>query len=169
MEFERGFHGWLVFFFVTTCLGFLLRGLLLFQAGQMLRLVIGQATLALIVASVARVLVAAALFLAMLYGLGLFLNEDPRTPTFWASYFLASIVGAMVNYSLIALQTTYYQDTTFGAALWESLRNGGLRGMLVYLAWSLYWMRSKRVRLTYGRNAFEASTDQGSAVSAQVT
>jgi hypothetical protein len=169
MEFERGFHGWLVFFFVTTCLGLLVRGYILFQAGQMLRLVLGQGNGVLIASSIGRLLVDAALLCAMLYGLRLFLNEDPLTPTFWAALFLASIVGALATYSLIALQATYYEDTTFGAALWDSLRTGGLRGILVYLAWTLYWIRSKRVRLTYGHNAFEARANRDAAISAQVT
>src|SRR5688572_29528786 len=156
MEFERGFHGWLVFFFATACLGLLARGFILFQTGQMLRLVVGQANGVIIGSSIAQLFVAAALFLATVYGLRLFLNEDPRTPTFWATLCVVSIFGALATFSLIALQTTYYEDTTFGAALWDLVRTGGLPGTLVYLAWTLYWVRSKRVRLTYGRNAFEA-------------
>jgi hypothetical protein len=155
MEFERGFHGWLVFFFVTACLGLAARGFILFQAGQMLLLVIGQAHGIVIASSVVRLLLNAALFLAALQGIRLFLHEDPRTPTFWAALFLVSMLAALANYSLIALQATYYEDTTFGAALRESLWDRGLRGMVVYLAWALYWIRSKRVRFTYGRNAFE--------------
>jgi hypothetical protein len=169
MEHDRGFHGWLVFFFVTACLGVLVRAYVIFQAAQLLWLVAGQGNGVVIASSIGRLLVHVGLLLATLRGLWFFLNEDSRTPTFWAILFLASILGALVTYSLIALQATHYQDTTFGAGLWQSLRDGGLRGMGVYLAWALYWMFSKRVRLTYGRNAFEPGANRDAAISPQVT
>ena len=169
MEFERGFHGWLVFFFVTACLGLLARGYILFQAGEMLRLVLGEDSVLLIAASIARLLVHTALLLAALHGLRLFLDEDPRTPTFWATLFLVSIVGTLVNHSLIAVQTAHFEQTTFGAALRDSLWPEVLRGMAVYVGWALYWMHSTRVRLTYGGNAFAPHPDRRPNISAPVT
>jgi hypothetical protein len=168
MEYDRGFHGWLVFFFVTACLGLLARAFILFQTGRMLRLVVGSGKGILIASVIAQLSIDLALFMAVLHGLRLFVDQDRRTPTFWGALFLASIPGTLATYALMAVQSTYYEDTTFGTALWESLRTGGLRGVLLYLAWALYWMRSKRVKLTYGSNAFERSPDRSADISAQV-
>jgi hypothetical protein len=159
MEYERGFHGWLVFFFITACIGALLRVYILFQVSRMLWLVASSGELGLISATVGEVLIAVILVLAMAFGLRLFANQDARTPRFWAGYFLAAIPLDIAVHALMAVQTTYYEPTSFGAAFLDALRTGGLRGAAISLAWALYWMRSKRVRLTYGTAGFERPTE----------
>jgi hypothetical protein len=57
----------------------------------------------------------------------------------------------------------------FGAAFWRTLREGGLRGMMASLLWALYWMRSQRVRLTFGANAFGRHADAPSTLVAPVS
>ena len=159
MEYERGFHGWLFFFFISACIGALFRVYILFQASRMLWLVASSGELGLISASVGEVLIAVIFVLAMAFGLLLFANQDSRTPRFWTGYFLAVIPLDIAVYSLIAVQTIYYEQTNFGAAFWGLLRSGGLRGAAISLVWALYWMRSKRVRLTYGTAGFERPTE----------
>jgi len=159
MEYERGFHGWLFFFFITACIGALFRVYILFQASRMLWLVASSGELGLISASVGQLLIAVIFVLAMAFGLLLFANQDSRTPRFWTGYFLAVIPLDIAVYSLIAVQTIYYEQTNFGAAFWGLLRSGGLRGAAISLVWALYWMRSKRVRLTYGTAGFERPTE----------
>jgi hypothetical protein len=155
MEYERGFHGWLFFFFITACIGVLLRVYILFQISRILWVVAPLGELGLISAVVGQLLIEVIFLLAMAFGLRLFANQDARTPRFWAGYFLAAIPLELVFYSLIAVETIYYEPTSFGAAFWDSLQAGGLRGAAISLAWALYWMRSKRVRLTYGTAGFE--------------
>ena len=82
---------------------------------------------------------------------------------------MSAVLLECLNYALIAYQTTYYDEVSFGSILWQSLRDGGLRGMLVSLVWALYWMRSKRVRLTYGANGFDRGTSLPIEPSTQVT
>jgi uncharacterized protein DUF2569 len=166
MEFERGFHGWLVFFFVTTCLAVLVRAFLVVQAAQIALLAghMGQAQL--VVASLARLLIEFLLLAAMLYGLRLFLHEDRRTPTYWAAFFLISVPGTLASYALLAVLIASYQNMSFGTAFWETLSPNGLPGIAVYLVWALYWMRSKRVRLTYGAGAFESLSGPSTTIAA---
>src|SRR4051812_39264428 len=77
MEYERGFHGWLVFFFITMCIGEL------FRAYTLVQLLLAAVTLrgngagmaATLPASVAAGLVGA-MWIGGLYGLYLFVHAD---------------------------------------------------------------------------------------------
>src|SRR4051812_39249685 len=102
MEHERGFRGWLVFFFVTACLGALARGFILFQTARTLRLVFNTGAATLVGAVIAQLVVDMVLFVAVIYGLRLFADQDPRTPAFWSSFFLAAVPIEMASSALIA-------------------------------------------------------------------
>ena len=155
MEFERGFHGWLTFFFITACLGALVRAYGVFESGRLLHLVLGNAEdMGVVGTAAGQLLVELGLFGAMLYGLRLFLNEDPRTPRYWTIFFLVSIPAVVAVQACTAFQTAHFGSISFSDALWSLLRSGGLRGMALALIWALYWMRSNRVRLTYGTVGF---------------
>lgn len=168
MEYERGFHGWLVFFFVTTCFGALARMYILVQTSRTLRYVVGNGEMLLIAAVAAQLLIDAALLVALVFGLKLFSDQDARTPTYWSAFFLAVIPLELLNFAFISYQSTYYNDVTFSSALWNCLRGGGLRGMLLSLVWAVYWMRSNRVRLTYGKNGFDRQPSLPIASSRQI-
>jgi hypothetical protein len=155
MEYERGFRGWLVFFFVTICLSALLRAYIVFQTSRMLSLVVGSGHGTLIGSVAAQLVVGIGLLAAECYGIKHFADQDRRTPRYWSAFFLAAVVLQFCNYALIAYQTTFYNDVSFSSALRDTVRDGGLRGMVVSLAWALYWMRSRRVQLTYGTKGFE--------------
>ena len=161
MEFERGFHGWLTFFFVTSCLGVLLRAYALFEAIRVARLVLGHVDdIGVVAASQGQMAIEFALLVAAVYGLRLFLREDRRTPTFWAVFFLISIPATLAVDACTAFQTAYFDRTDFAAAFRSLLATGGLRGMAMSLMWALYWMRSDPVlRLTYGATAFALRQD----------
>lgn len=96
MEFERGFHGWLVFFYVTTCIAAAFRAYLLFVAGTTFRAALDHGAVSLVLLVVAQLAIQASLLLGTLYGLRLFAIGDARTPTFWGSFFLASIASFIV-------------------------------------------------------------------------
>jgi hypothetical protein len=55
----------------------------------------------------------------------------------------------------MSYEKRFYDDISFSSHLWNALIGGGFRSMLLSLVWALYWMRSKRVRLTYGTAGFE--------------
>jgi len=152
MEPERGFRGWLVFFYVTSCVGAALRAYWLFQAGATLRLVIGTGSASLIGVVAVRTLVHAGMLIATIYGLLLFAKADRRTPTFWGALLVASIASFIVLDALVSLQTTAV-DAPFATAFWPVLR-AGLPAIALQLAWMVYWIRSVRVRLTFGSTAF---------------
>lgn len=155
MEYERGFHGWLFFFFISACIGLLFRVYIFFQVSRILWVVAPLGKPGLISAVVGQLLIEVIFLVAMVFGLRLFANQDVRTPRFWAGYFLAAIPLEFAFYSLIAVETIYYEPASFWTAFRDSLQTGGLRGAAISLAWALYWMRSKRVRLTYGTAGFE--------------
>lgn len=159
MEYERGFHGWLFFFFITACIGALFRIYILFLTLRMLLLVASSGELGVISTVVGQLLIDVIFLVAMAFGLRLFANQDARTPRFWAGFFLAAIPLDLAFHSLMAVQMVHYEAASFGAAFWDSLGTGGLRGAAISLAWALYWMRSKRVRLTYGTAGFERPTE----------
>jgi hypothetical protein len=78
----------------------------------------------------------AAIVIVAVTGSGLYLtaNKDPRTPKFWVWYL--SVVTA--GWVFLAMLTGTVSFGTFVFALW-------------FIAWIVYWQRSRRVRNTFSR------------------
>jgi hypothetical protein len=154
---ERGFRGWLVFFFVTACLGVLVRGYTFALTGQLLwRSLHGAADIAPQWSAILRFVIEAALFIGTVQGLRMFARGDRRTPTYWAAFFLVSIPAILAFDALVAIDLARLDRRDFAGEFLRLVR-GALSGILISLVWALYWMRSRRVRLTYGANAFARS------------
>ena len=151
---ERGFRGWLVFFFVTACLGALVRGYTFaLTAHSLWRTLHGAADIAPRWSAILRFVIEAALFIGTVQGLRMFARGDRRTPAFWAGFFLVSIPAVLAFDALVAIDLARLDKRDF-AGEFLRLARGALSGILISLVWALYWMRSRRVRLTYGANAF---------------
>jgi hypothetical protein len=73
------------------------------------------------------------------------------------------------NLALIAYQTTYFEAASFASVYRRLMLWNGVRDMLVLLAWALYWVTAKRVRLTYGSNGFERASTAGVQLSGSDT
>jgi len=159
MEHERGFRGWLVFFFVTSCLGAVVRAFSVYRSGVDLRVAITVASSTpVILLVIGQLVVRCSLLVATVYGLLLFARADARTPTFWAVLLFVSVAINLVVDVISAYQTMVFDHASFSLAFWSALQLGGLRSTAVTLIWALYWMRSTRVKLTFGVNAFEQLT-----------
>jgi hypothetical protein len=157
MEFERGFHGWLVLFFASSCLGACLRAYVLFRTSAELRLATESHSFPLLLTVVALLLIRGSLFVATIVGLHMFAKGDSRTPTFWAMLLIASSTANAVSLALGAYEASLLNGDGFAATLWSQLGPWELWSSTGPLVWVFYWMRSTRVRLTFGRNAFSAS------------
>ena len=98
-----------------------------------------------------------ALLGATVCGLYLFVRGDARTPTWWGGVLLASATFSVWLVVANAYRSTIVDQTPFLTALSWSARIYGSSGFAVTLAWLAYWMRSVRVRRTFGANAFAAT------------
>jgi hypothetical protein len=97
----------------------------------------------------------AVLFVLTVSGVRHILRGDAQTPDFWATFLLASMPALLLFYACVAYGASISEGTPFSESLSEHLLNGAtIRGFIAPLLWALYWMKSNRVRLTYGRNAF---------------
>jgi len=154
MEYERGFHGWLVFFFLTTCIGAAGRAYFVFRAATDLRMVMaGNAASAIVISVAAQTLIHVALFGATIAGFWFFAQCRRGTATYWASYELASIVAVVALNLIVAYQAELIDGSP--VSIQSSINANELRSIALQLVWVLYWVRSKRVRLTFGANAFQ--------------
>lgn len=155
MEYERGFRGWLAFFFITSCVGVLQRCYTLFRMGAVLEhaFALGAPALA-VCAVVVAVLIIAALLIGSIYGLRLFVNEDRRTPAFWTRYLIVQLVADVLYFACLAFYRSMASDEGYMGVFAEYFTSGFLFGFLVMACWAAYWMRSKRVRATYGYSGF---------------
>ena len=115
---------------------------------------------ALILATLAQAVIHGALFAASIYGLFIFAKGDSKTPTFWALLLLLSAPASIALDLLDAYQMTLLEPMSFDAAWKAAWEPVGLRATAISLVWALYWMRSKRVRLTFGSNAFKQPDEQ---------
>jgi hypothetical protein len=163
-EYERGFRGWLVFFFATITLGILYRG---YTLVRFVEAAVPVVTLVhppeVVVWVTVEVVIRTGVLLACLYGMVLFATGDARTPTYFAIYFLASVAADISLYAIVAHDSTVGTHTSF-ADSFEGLLRANALALAVMLVWCLYWMRSSRVRLTYGSNAFATNADGDEAV-----
>jgi hypothetical protein len=167
---QRGFRGWLVYFYAANCIAAVLRGYYLFQSGSSLHVFASaEISAAVLAASVLQTAIHAAFFLATLYGLAVFAKCDPRTAAFWGIFLILSIPGLLALEAIVAYVSSEVQGSEFGDVFWRLLRDGGARAMLFSLLWALYWMRSQRVRLTFGANTFGRRVDAPSTSVAPVT
>ena len=168
MEFERGFHGWLVFFFVTSCIGVCVSAFWLFRAGATLRLATATGSISLITIVILRIAIRAALLVAAIRGLHLFVHADSRTPTFWGAFLIASVILFIALDATTALQAVIVDGASFSVGFWPLVREG-ISPIVLQLVWLLYWIRSVRVRLTFGSNAFARGAESRSSSFARVT
>jgi hypothetical protein len=144
-----------VFFFVTMCIGLLVRAFVLWQVGRVLPILfVPEIPATLKLAVVVQFLIETALIVGMIQGLRLFADQDPRTPRFWTLFFLLSAPAVLAIDAMAAFQVAFVDKSGFGLQFWELLRAGGARGILLSLCWAAYWISSKRVLLTYGGAGF---------------
>lgn len=164
LEWERGFRGWLVFFFLSACLSALGEAYLLFQRGRVLAaLSRAGAFRTPLAVELCLTLVAAATFVGIVYGLGLFVHEDERTPAFWTGFFLVTIPVSAAVAMLDVYLTRGYARTSLVQALLAALRRRELVTLALKALWVLYWMRSDRVRRTYGHAGFRRAPTEPAA------
>ena len=143
MEYERGFHGWLKFFFVTASIGAVLQVYFLVMAGWGVWLAISDDYAPLALATTfAQTGVIAVLLVAQLYGLWLFVHEDRRTPSFWSTFLLVSVLGDLLLSLIAAYQLSTMQHTTVKVEFRPLLETNVLRSFAISLVWALYWIRS---------------------------
>jgi putative copper export protein len=162
MEYERGFHGWLVFFFLTMCLGELVRAFSIYRLCHVVyELVSGHEALAAIASATVAALLIAGLWVGGLYGLLLFMHEDRRSPAYWSGYLLMSFVGEIIFFVAIAYEVSVMTAVPFVQTLADRVTLQSVEGLLMMAVWAGYWMRAKRVRATYGYAGF-ARTDVAS-------
>jgi hypothetical protein len=169
MEFERGFHGWLVLFFAGSCLAAVLRGLALFRTGAELRLAVNDHDPSLLLTVLALVVIRAILFAATIVGLALFAKASTHTPDYFALLLLGSVLANGLLFFLNVREGALLNGGAFAADLWSRFGESELRAAAVALVWALYWMRSVRVRLTFGRNAFSPRPAPTVQAAAQAT
>jgi hypothetical protein len=167
MEYERGFHGWLVFFFITMCLGEAVRANTTYRLLSVVyRLVSQHENVAAVSSAAVAAFLVTALWLGGLYGLVLFALEDQRTPAYWSGYFLASLVGEMLFFVAVAYELSVLTAAPFSQTLADRVTLQAGEGLLIMAVWAGYWMISKRVRATYGTVGFERLTGPRAEVSA---
>lgn len=103
MEPDRGFGGWLAFFFISVVSGIAAQGYWLVQGGGSLHAwstseqPYARSVLAL---EAARTVIHAGIFCTLVIGIWLFVNEDRRTPAFWTAYF-AAVIPVDVAFGLL--------------------------------------------------------------------
>ena len=151
MEYERGFHGWLFFFFVTACIGQSVRTYTVYSLVRLVyQLSVANDSWAAILAAVCAAAIILALWLGELYGLVLFAKGDQRTPAFWSAFFLVSLVGEVLFFLAVAFRVSIQASEPFTQSLADRFTFRWIEGLLLMAVWAGYWMRSKRVRATYG-------------------
>ncbi len=152
MEPDRGFGGWLIWFFISTLNGVVYQGYWLVRSGGYLHAwSTSQLPQARVVFGIEAALtfMRIGLFIGRVVGLWLFVNEDRRTPAFWTGYFTAAVPVQLGFRLLGATLASRVLDETFAAAVLANVR-GTLWPITYSVAWALYWRRSRRVRNTYG-------------------
>jgi hypothetical protein len=150
----RVFRGWLLFFFATTCVGVATGALGIVRAVEVAANASANGTAPPVGSTFVALVVRFALWGATLYGLYLFARGDARTPTWWGAVLLASASFNLALVAANAYRSTSVDQTPFLTALLWSVRLYGSSGFAITLAWLAYWMRSVRVRRTFGANAF---------------
>lgn len=166
---DRGFRGWLMFFFVTVSIGSLLRVYLLYTISAELRIVLSSGALPMIGLVGLELSLEFTLLVATVYGLLLFANGDRRTPTYFAALFLTMLPAETLFFAILAKQLVYLRAMGFAEAFWNELMPRGFRDLVMQLIWAFYWMRSKRVRLTFGATGFEPKAKERVEIAKQVT
>jgi hypothetical protein len=159
LEWDRGFHGWLVVWFATVV------SALFFEAVSLVR--IGRAAARLWAAAgpnawivraalVADIIWSVGIFVALVYGLSLFLREERTTRRFWIWYY-SLIAAAACGLRFLALyRESVSRHVPVGSTLLSTMTWRATSGIVLPLAWGLYWALSKRVRITYGTIGAEA-------------
>ena len=151
LEWDRGFHGWLIVWFLTTVLALAAHVASMLRVGRMGAAwwSIGGADVWLFrISAVVDVLWVIAIFAAIVYGLALFLDEDKATPQFWTCYFVTVAIVGSALYLFHSYRTARLQDVPVAMILrqkpWPPVFSAALS-----IVWAFYWSRSKRVRNTY--------------------
>jgi len=168
---DAGVRGWLALFFCGACAAALVRAWAVGTLGVATGTLIASGALNRIFPGIAGAFaIELVLFLLTVNGVRLMVRGDAKTPDFWATVLLASTPALVLFYACVAYSDSVVEGRAFGASFMDHLlERGALRGILVSLLWALYWMKSPRVRLTYGRNAFAPrSYDAGSNSSTEL-
>ena len=167
MEYERGFHGWLVFFFVTACIGESVRAFTIYRLVRFIyQLSVAHDSLAAIAAAACAAAIVAALWGGELYGLIIFARGDNRTPAYWSAFLLLSLVGELLFLAAVAFRISVQESEPFTQALADRISFPSTDGILLMAVWAGYWMRSKRVRATYGYAGFTRPNAASTAIGA---
>lgn len=151
LEWDRGFHGWLIVWFLTTVLalaGHVVNMLRVGRMGPVWWSTAGAHVWFFRISAVVDVIWVVAVFVALVYGLALFLDEDKATPRFWTRYFVTIAIVGSALYLFHSYRMARWQDVPVAMILrqkpWSPVLSAALS-----IVWALYWSRSKRVRNTY--------------------
>lgn len=153
LEWDRGFRGWLVVWFVTAMLVLVAQVVNLVRVGRMSAVwwsAVGAKTWVLKTVVVVDAVWGIGVFVALVYGLALFLREDHATPQFWVRFYIVVTILGTAVYVLHAYRLAVWHESSVRMVLvgWGWQR--AALAVLLPLVWALYWMRSKRVKNTYG-------------------
>jgi len=168
---DAGVRGWLALFLFGACCAALVRAWAVGTLGLATGTLLARGTRSGLFPGIAGAFtIEAVLFVLTVIGVRHMLRGDTKTPDFWATLLLASAPALVLFYVCVAYSDSVVEGRAFGASFMDHLlERGALRGILVSLLWALYWMKSPRVRLTYGRNAFAPrSYDAGSNSSTEL-
>lgn len=154
MEPDRGFGGWLTWFFISGMgaviaqgYSLVLRAEILHALSPALQLPHTRTVLAI---EIVRTFILVILFGGRITGLWMFVNEDKRTPAFWTAYFTAAIPLELA-FGVLGVATSAVAWFSEGLAAAVRAHTAETVWPIAFaVAWGLYWRRSRRVRNTYG-------------------
>jgi hypothetical protein len=150
---DRGFRGWLVWFFWTSLLSIAFG---IYFIIDDVRAIVewwqsdDPAAKVWIGALCLNAAVVAGFCIASVVGLILFARGDRRTPAFWTIYFACTLLttpALTLMFAIITVRTDPLSDAGSLPLDWD---RGLWLAVIVNASWLLYWARSRRVYLTYG-------------------
>jgi hypothetical protein len=152
MEPDRGFGGWLMWFFISSAITVFGEGRALVRLGEYLQLYSASHmpnVRTVLAIEVLRTLIRVIMFSALVIGLWLFAHEDRRSPAFWTAYFVA-VIPLNLAFAVLGVAVSALAWDVRVAAAVRIHAPEAYWPIAVAVAWGLYWRRSRRVRNTYG-------------------
>lgn len=165
----KGIGGWLGFFVLTSTLGIISNLRVLYISRHAIAANLSELphlgsidTPALVALIVARYLVIALVTAACLLGIWHIARRSPRAPAYWTilTAALAPVMvceramGAWERTLAARVQITLFPLTPFALS--------AITAAMVNLLWCVYWLRSRRVRATFGSRGLDLFIDQKS-------
>jgi len=153
LEWDRGFRGWLVAWFITAVLALIAQAVNLLRTGRTGAVwwsAVGAKAWVFKAVLVVDAVWGVGVFVALVYGITLFLREDRATPQFWVRFYIVLTILGTAIYILHAYRLAVWRESSVRTVLVGWGWRGAASAFLLPLVWAVYWMRSKRVKNTYG-------------------